>query len=318
METINLTTNNIHHINNDYYIIRKSYNDEKYHWDDVLYYKWEEVSSALINSPIEEYEIYKHYLNFLTELEKEKNHNKQELLEALSSPMNIRKNKWLWYINKCICCNHRFDIWFIRENLEPLIDTFLPDIIIETRDNSFACFEHWDEKEIMNTYFFLDNTAINRLKDNWYSHRFLEIKDRLFETLEITKLIAENLWNTLYSTFTDFLHKLWNQLNSEEITQASNSIQKARQISEKYMDKNNIPPTHKNAEDRIKNIGWIDKILEDIWKLQPSELSQFLTNLSEKIRADWDNDLYNWREKLSDYLHLASNYLQTAWNLFKK
>jgi hypothetical protein len=109
-----------------------------------------------------------------------------------------------------------------------------------------------------------------------------------------------------------FLQQLWNKLNSAEIQEASTHIQIAWNLSESKIDKNNPPRRHENAENEIKKLWWIDVLAEQIWNLEPEKLKQFLSNLSQKIRTDWEKDKERWREGLSFQLLSASENLDSA------
>lgn len=294
-----MQNNNVYNINDRYIIIRKPslkewflFADFLQDWDSEINLKYSNT-----NSPMDEI-IY--YNKFIQEYETKINEK--------TSTKEYRSNKVANSTFPQRWTQEKFDINKIRK-IEPKIDSFLPEMIDAVK-NDITWYMDWEEADIIKKYFTLDNIAINRLKDNWYSKYLLDFKDRLFENLEISTVIAENLWNSLYSTLASFLLNLWAQLQDDKILQASSQIQKARKICEKYMDKNNLQYPHDSAEKWISENGWIDHILHKLLQQTEKEKSEFLNSLSEKLRTDADKDLYNGREKLADCLYLASSFLK--------
>ncbi|MBP8017125.1 hypothetical protein KAZ01_03905 [Candidatus Gracilibacteria bacterium] len=102
--------------------------------------------------------------------------------------------------------------------------------------------------------------------------------------------LIENLGDLYYNTLADFLEKLSNIIGNEKLNLAYEKITIAWKISEPYVDKNNSPQKHKNAESEIRFLGGIHAIAERVGKMNNTEMGKFLLALSEKIWNDGEKD----------------------------
>lgn len=129
------------------------------------------------------------------------------------------------------------------------------------------------------------------LEEEWFSWTI----DDIFTLDEEAKLfldsrLIENLWDLYYNTLADFLEELYNITWNEKLKIASDKIRIAWGISEAYVDKNNPPKKHENAEFEIELFWWVNNIAEKVWKMNEAELWIFLLALSQKIWNDWEKD----------------------------
>lgn len=134
----------------------------------------------------------------------------------------------------------------------------------------------------------VDQNIVKELKNNWLLLPTLEYL--LFPT------ITENLWDLYYDTLASFLKLFSQKLNSPEILKASENISQAWELSKWPLEKSiqehwwSKPPKHENAENEIKILWWIEVLAEQISKLEPEKLKQFLQWLANKLWEDSEAD----------------------------
>lgn len=102
--------------------------------------------------------------------------------------------------------------------------------------------------------------------------------------------LIENLWDLYYNTLSDFLEELYNITWNDKIKRASEKIATAWKISEPYVDKNNPPKKHENAELEVRVVWWIKSIAKEIWNWDIAWFWEFLLALSKKIWNDGEKD----------------------------
>lgn len=162
--------------------------------------------------------------------------------------------------------------------------------------------ERWTQLPInianlRNKYHFEDNFnrfipwIMKSLEEEWFTGNIddifvLDDEARLF----FDSRLVENLWDLYYNTLADFLEELSKITWNEKLKMASDKIRIAWGISEAYVDRNNPPKKHENAEFEIELFWWVNTIAERIWKMNKIELWNFLLALSQKIWNDWEKD----------------------------
>ncbi|MGE4443919.1 MAG: hypothetical protein AB7E37_02930 [Candidatus Altimarinota bacterium] len=102
--------------------------------------------------------------------------------------------------------------------------------------------------------------------------------------------LIENLGDLYYNTLADFLEELSKITGNDKLKIASDKIRIAWGISEAYVDRNNPPKKHENAEFEIELFGGVNTIAERIGKMNEAELGIFLLALSQKIWKDGEKD----------------------------
>jgi hypothetical protein len=129
------------------------------------------------------------------------------------------------------------------------------------------------------------------LEEEWFTGNIddifvLDNEARIF----FDSRLIENLWDLYYNTLADFLEELSKITWNDKLKIASDKIRIAWGISEAYVDRNNPPKKHENAEFEIELFWWVNTIAERIWKMNKIELWNFLLALSQKIWNDWEKD----------------------------
>nr|MDD3720417.1 hypothetical protein [Candidatus Gracilibacteria bacterium] len=109
-------------------------------------------------------------------------------------------------------------------------------------------------------------------------------------TLFLDSRLVENLGDLYYNTLADFLEELSKITGNEKLKVASEKIRVAWKISEPYVDKNNPPKKHEDAESEIRFSGGVHTIAERVGKMNNTELGNFLLALSQKIWNDGEKD----------------------------
>ncbi len=115
--------------------------------------------------------------------------------------------------------------------------------------------------------------------------------------------LMENLWDLYYNTLADFLEELYKITWNEKLKIASDKIKIAWKISEPYIDKNNPPQKHENAEFEVRFLWWVNAIAERFWKMDNMNFWNFLLSLSQKIWNDWEKDFKRssiWKDWIVD------------------
>lgn len=145
---------------------------------------------------------------------------------------------------------------------------------------------------------------IKSLEEEWFSGTIQDIfilddEAKLF----FNSRLVENLWDLYYNNLANFLEELSEITWNNNLKTASDKIRNAWEISKSYVDKNNPPKKHENAEFEIQLFWWVNAIAEKIWKLDNTELGTFLLALSQKIWNDWEKDSRRpsiWKDWLVD------------------
>lgn len=133
--------------------------------------------------------------------------------------------------------------------------------------------------------------SMKSLEEEWFTWTIDDIFILDNEaTLFLDSRLVENLWDLYYNTLADFLEELSKITWNEKLKVASEKIRVAWKISEPYVDKNNPPKKHEDAESEIRFSGGVHTIAERVWKMNNTELWNFLLALSQKIWNDWEKD----------------------------
>lgn len=207
------------------------------------------------------------------------------------------------------------DIWYYRENWYQEINDYLFDILKKL-------YSLYEEMWLNQRWYFLSSLVNYITIDN-------EAKSYLYNHLNSS--LIENLWDLYYNTLADFLEELSKITWNEKLKIASDKIRVAWEISEPYVDKNNPPKRHENAEFEIELSWWIVSIANKFWNGKPIELWEFLLKLSDKINIDWEKDSKRpsiWKDlvvdetkkrtKLATALIEASLILKEVWKSLNK
>ncbi len=203
------------------------------------------------------------------------------------------------------------DISYYRENWSTEINDYLLDILkkLYSLYEEMGLNQRWYFSSSLENYITFD--------DESKSYLYNQLNNRLIE----------NLWDLYYNTLSEFLEELYKITWNEKLKIASEKIKIAWNISEPYVDKNNPPKKHENAEFEIELSWWIVSIANKFRNSAPIELWEFLLKLSDKISIDWEKDSNrssiwkDWvvdetkkRTKLATALIEASLILKEVWN----
>lgn len=166
------------------------------------------------------------------------------------------------------------NISYYRENWYQEINNYLLDILKKL----YSLYEEmW-----LNQRWYFSSSLVNYITfDN---------EAKLYLHNHLSNRLVENLWNLYYNTLADFLEELSKISGNEKLKIASDKIRVAWGISKLYVDKNNPPQKHENAEFEIELFWWVNTITERVWKMENTELWTFLLELSQKIWNDWEKD----------------------------
>ncbi|MDD3794189.1 MAG: hypothetical protein PHI37_05220 [Candidatus Gracilibacteria bacterium] len=166
------------------------------------------------------------------------------------------------------------DVSYYRENGYGEINDYLLDILKEL----YSLYEEIG----LNQRGYFSSSLVNYITfDN-------EAKSYLHNHL--SSRLVENLGDLYYNTLADFLEELSKITGNEKLKVASEKIRVAWKISEPYVDKNNPPKKHENAEFEIELFGGVKAIAERVGKMDSTELLTFLGELSQKIWNDGEKD----------------------------
>lgn len=138
--------------------------------------------------------------------------------------------------------------------------------------------------------------------------------------------LITNIWNLYYNTLSEFFLELYTLTKNEEFFRLTAEIKTAWDICEKYINKNNPPKLHEDAEMFIANLWWISNIALAVCNLKKADFNNFIINLSIKLNQDWQKDWNrpsisaDWivnqtktRTRLSTSLLKASLILKKVW-----
>lgn len=234
-------------------------------------------------------------------LKNEMNESHDKLKILLDDVSSIFRDHWPEPLN----------VSYYRENSYPEINDYLLDILkkLYSLYEEMWLNQRWYFSSSLVNYITFDNEAKS------YLHNHLNNR------------LVENLWDLYYNTLSEFLEELSKITWNEKLKIASERIKIAWNISEPYVDKNNPPKKHENAEFEIELFWWIVSIANKFRNSDPIKLWEFLLKLSDKISIDWEKDSNrpsvwkDWvvdetkkRTKLATTLIETSLILKEVWN----
>lgn len=238
----------------------------------------------------------------------------QSLFESARKNSFYENKRWpinIWEQRKLIPDINSYLFDLIKISNEGSIDDFI--VILQeyfTFDDSAKEFLTSDPES--QTYF--RNNDISFTKDSISHKKYTKIL-QLNEALSLDiKHIADTVWDLYYDTLVDFLAnislKTQDPYLQEYIFQpAIDHIQKSREICKLYTDKTDETTPHFQAENLLKQRD-MSKIISFLsGKSNEKILQDFLINLSNKLKQDWENDWNKGRKQLSNQLMAASHSL---------
>jgi hypothetical protein len=242
---------------------------------------------------------------------------KNNIIETLSEwQVQSKVKHWVWIFIRTLR-EGKIDISDYRE-VEPDIDLFLNDIIIEIADFSW----YQTREDVIENDFILDKQAKKALEvQSNISNNSEQVKNTIStktETIEWVDIsneeLAEKIWDLFYDSLSSFISSLWEKIDNKEISillkEASENIMEAWRICLPHVS-HNFPEMKHTTEIKWLNIDK-EELAKRISNLVDDELKDFLEKLSAKIYKDWVADEWRKRIKLSNELYACAEKLKLA------